>query len=281
VAILLALATAVVYGGADFLGGLAARRVRALLVVGWSQLAGWAFVVVLALIVGGSASPADFAWGAAAGLVGTAGLSIFYRALAEGSMSVVAPVTAVCAAAVPVIAGLATGDAVGVPALVGVAVALPAVGLVATEREAARRPGGARSIVSALLAGTAFGAMFVLLHQTSPGSGLWPLVGSRGASALLVAVLLAVRPALRRPSLLVPRATVPLVLGAGLADMTANVLYLFAVRQGELSIVGLLSSLYPVSTVVLAAVVLRERLSRLQLAGVGGCAVAVALIAWG
>jgi len=97
---------------------------------------------------------------------------------------------------------------------------------------------------------------------------------------LLVGALLLVRPALRRPGLLVPRSVLPLVLGAGVADMTANVLYLLAVRQGELSIVGLLSSLYPVSTVVLAALVLHERLSRLQLAGVGGCAVAVALIAW-
>jgi drug/metabolite transporter (DMT)-like permease len=141
--------------------------------------------------------------------------------------------------------------------------------------------GAAGPVASALLAGTAFGAMFVLLDRTSPGSGLWPLVASRWASALLVAVLLLARPRLRRPTLLVPRPALPLVLGAGVADMTANVLYLLAVRQGQLAIVGLLSSLYPVSTVVLAAVVLRERLSRLQLTGVGCCAVAVALIAWG
>jgi drug/metabolite transporter (DMT)-like permease len=288
VAILLALATAVVYGTADFLGGLAARRLRALLVVGWSQLAGWVLVAVLALLAGGSATAVDLAWGAAAGAVGTAGLTVFYRALAQGSMSVVAPVTAVCAAAVPVVAGLAGGDAVGATALAGVALALPAVGLVATEPATERGTGLGRgapraggSIASALLAGTAFGAMFVLLHRTSPGSGLWPLVASRGASALLVAVLLLARPRLRRPTLLVPRAALPMVLGAGVADMTANVLYLLAVRQGQLAIVGLLSSLYPVSTVVLAAVVLRERLSRVQLTGVGCCAVAVALIAWG
>jgi drug/metabolite transporter (DMT)-like permease len=283
-AILLALGTAVVYGTADFLGGLAARRLRALLVVGWSQLAGWVLVVVLALLVGGSATAADLAWGAAAGAVGTTGLTVFYRALARGSMSVVAPVTAVCAAAVPVVAGLAGGDAVGPTALAGIALALPAVGLVASEPGAGprrRRPRATGSIASALLAGTAFGAMFVLLHRTSPGSGFWPLVASRGASALLVAVLLLARPRLRRPSLLVPRAALPIVLGAGVADMTANVLYLLAVRQGELAIVGLLSSLYPVSTVVLAAVVLRERLSRVQLTGVGCCVVAVALIAWG
>jgi drug/metabolite transporter (DMT)-like permease len=283
VAILLALATAVVYGTADFLGGLAARRLRALLVVGWSQLAGWVLVVVLAQIEGGSATAADLAEGAAAGAAGTAGLTVFYRALARGSMSVVAPVTAVCAASVPVVAGLVDGDTVGATALAGIVLALPAVGLVATERGTGPgrgRPRAAGSIASALLAGTAFGAMFVLLHRTSPGSGFWPLVASRGASALLVAVLLLARPRLRRPTLLVPRSALPMVLGAGVADMTANVLYLLAVRQGELAIVGLLSSLYPVSTVVLAALVLRERLSRLQLTGVGCCAVAVALIAW-
>jgi drug/metabolite transporter (DMT)-like permease len=276
VAILLALATAVVYGGADFLGGLAARRVRALLVVGWSQLAGWALVTVLAVGTRGSPVPADFGWGAAAGAVGAIGLAVFYRALAEGSMTVVAPVTAVCAAALPVVVGLAFGDVVGAPALAGVGLALPAIGLVASEGEARGLRIDVRSLVGALLAGTGFGVVFVLLHRTSPGSGMWPLVAARTASAVVVGSVLAAR----RLPVRIPRATVPLVLGAGLFDMGANVLFLLAVRRGQLSIVGMLSSLYPVSTVGLAALLLHERMSRVQLAGVGGCAVAVALIAW-
>jgi drug/metabolite transporter (DMT)-like permease len=277
VAVLLALATSVVYGTADFLGGLAARSANALVVVAVSQLAGLALVLALAAPLGGHAGPADLAWGAAAGSAGALALTLFYRTLATGSMSVVAPVTAVCAAAVPVVAGLALGDIVSVPALAGVAIALPAVGLVARERSDVREVSlGLPSLVGALLAGTGFGLVFLFLHQTSPGSGLWPLVAARAASALVVGSVLVVR----RVPVRVPRATMPLVLGAGIFDMGANILFLLAVRHGQLSIVGVLSSLYPVSTVVLATVLLRERMTRVQLAGVGGCALAVALIAW-
>jgi drug/metabolite transporter (DMT)-like permease len=191
-------------------------------------------------------------------------------------MSVVAPVTAVCAAAVPVVAGLALGDVVGMPALLGVALALPAVGLVARESGGRGRGLGARSLAVAGTAGAGFGVVFLLLHQTSPSSGMWPLVAARAASAVVVGAVLVAR----RVPVRIPRPAVPLVLAAGAADMTANVLFLLAVRRGQLSIVGILSSLYPVSTVVLATLLLRERMSRLQLAGVGGCAVAVALIAW-
>jgi drug/metabolite transporter (DMT)-like permease len=275
-AVLLALATSVVYGTGDFLGGLAARTAHALVVVAVSQLAGLALVLALAAPLGGSAGPADLAWGAGAGAAGALALTIFYRALAAGSMSVVAPVTAVCAAAVPVVAGLAFGDVVSLSALAGVGLALPAVGLVASEGEVRELRFGLRSLTGALLAGTGFGVVFLLLHQTAPTSGLWPLVAARCASAAVVGGVLAAR----RVPVRIPRTTMPLVLGAGVFDMGANILFLLAVRQGQLSIVGVLSSLYPVSTVVLAAVVLRERMSRIQLAGVGGCALAVTLIAW-
>ena len=276
-AVLLALATSVVYGTADFLGGLAARRANPLLVVGVSQLAGLALVLALAAPLGGSAGPADLAWGAAGGAAGALALTLFYRTLAAGSMSAVAPVTAVCAAAVPVVSGLAFGDAVSVPALAGVAIALPAVGLVASAGGGVRAVSlGWPSLIGALVAGTGFGLVFLFLHQTAPGSGLWPLVAARAASALVVGSVLATR----RLPVRIPRTTMPLVIGAGIVDMAANILFLLAVRQGQLSIVGVLSSLYPVSTVVLATLLLHERMSRVQLAGVGGCALAVALIAW-
>lgn len=284
-AVALALLTAAVYGTGDFLGGLSARRLPALVVVGLSQLIGLAVAVVLALPLGGTVTAADVAWSSAAGMAGAVGLTVFYRALAGGAMTVVAPVTAVCAAAVPVVAGLAAGDVVGVPALAGVALALPAVGLVAAERGGGRARLGPGPLLAALVAGLAFGAFFVLLHRASPGSGLWPVVVARAASAALVGVALAVLRLRRGGAAAVPYrlagATLALVAATGIADMTANVLYLLAVRQGQLSVVGLLSSLYPVSTVILATALLRERLSRVQLAGVGGCAVAVTLIAWG
>ncbi len=275
-AVLLALATSVVYGAADFLGGLAAKRAHALVVVAVSQLAGLALVLALAAPSGGSAGPADLAWGACAGAAGALALTLFYRALAEGAMSVVAPVTAVCAAAVPVVAGFALGDVVTAPALAGVILAPPAVGLVASEGGLSGLRMERRSLVGALVAGSGFGVVFLLLHQTSPGSGLWPLVAARIMSAVVVGTVLVTR----RIPVRVPAATLPLVVAAGLFDMGANVLFLLAVRMGQLSVVGVLSSLYPVSTVILATVLLRERMSPIQLAGVGGCAVAVALIAW-
>jgi uncharacterized membrane protein len=278
VAIALALLSAAAYGAGDFLGGLSSRRAAALLVVGVSQFVGLGVAVVLALALGGALTPADAGWAVVGGLAGAAGLGIFYRALADGSMSVVAPVTAVCAAAVPVLAGFAGGDVVGTLALVGLALALPAVGLVAREPGAGARV-DLRMVAVALAAGTLFGTFFVLLHRTSEGSGLWPVVVARLASSVAVGVLLLARWRAQRVPPHLPRPTVPLVVAAGIADVSANVLFLLAVRQGQLSIVGLLSSLYPVSTVLLATLVLRERLSRLQLTGVGACTLAVVLIA--
>ena len=275
-AVLLALATSMVYGTADFLGGLAAKRAHALVVVALSQLAGLALVLALASPLGGTPGPADLAWGAAAGVAGALALTLFYRSLADGAMSVVAPVTAVCAAAVPVIAGLALGDVVGAPELTGVVLALPAVGLVASEGGLSGLRVDRRSLIGALVAGTGFGVVFLLLHQTSPGSGMWPLVAARIASAVVVGTVIVAR----RIRVRVAAASLPLVVAAGVFDMGANILFLLAVRMGQLAVVGVLSSLYPVSTVVLATVLLRERMSRMQLAGVGGCAVAVALIAW-
>lgn len=274
--VLLALSSALVYGAADFSGGLASRRAGALAVVALSQLAGLAALLVLLPLVGGTATATDLLWGAAAGLAGGVGLAVFYRALADGVMSVVAPVTAVCAAAVPVVLGLAFGERLAVPALAGIGLALVAVALVAAEgnRPSVRSVRSA-GLLPALAAGTAFGLFFVLLDQPGPGSGLWPLVGARTASIALV--LLLVRGSVRALGL--PRAVLPLTALAGVLDMAANALFLLAAREGMLAVAGVLASLYPVSTVVLAQVVLRERLRRAQLAGLVAAAAAVALIA--
>ena len=276
-AVLLALCSSAVYGAADFFGGLAAKRLPALVVVAVSQLVGALLVILVVPVVGGVRTAPDLVLGAAAGLLGALALAVFYSALAAGSMSVVAPVTAVCGAAVPVLAGLATGDSLSVPALAGVVLALPAIALAASEGGIGALRTGLRALTRPVLAGLGLGGVLLLLHATSPDSGLWPLVASRLAAGVVVAgVLLA-----RGTSLRVPRTSLTTVVAAGAADTLANVLFLLAVRQGQLSVVGLLSSLYPVSTVVLAAAVLRERLSGTQLAGVGGCALAVGLIAWG
>ncbi len=272
-AVVLALASAAVYGAADFLGGLASRRAPVLAVVALSQLAGLLALVALLPWLGGDADAADLVWGAAAGLAGAAGLVVFFRTLARGVMSVVAPVTAVTAAALPVVVGLAGGERVGTWAAVGIALALVAVLLVSAE-EGLGRLGRARTagVLPALVAGSAFGLFFVLLDGTSADAGLTPLVPARLASIVLVLIVSGVG----RQPLRTDRRALPLIALSGVGDMTANALFLLATQEGgRLAIVGVLASLYPVSTVVLAQLVLRERLVRVQL---GGLVVAVAAV---
>jgi drug/metabolite transporter (DMT)-like permease len=272
---MLALASALVYGTADFCGGLATRRAPAFGVVALSQAAGLLALAALLPLLGGTPTVRDLAWGAAAGLAGAVALVLFYRALATGVMSVVAPVTALAGAAVPVLVGTALGERLPVAATIGIAFALVAVVLVAAEGGLPTwRSVRAAGLFPAALSGAGFGVFFVLLDRTSADSGLWPLVGARPVSiaAVVVVALLA------RGSLRVGRTVLPLVGLAGVLDMSANALFLLATQQGQLAVTGVLASLYPVSTVVLAQLVLRERLVRVQLAGLAAAAVAVVLI---
>jgi drug/metabolite transporter (DMT)-like permease len=276
VAVVLALGSAVVYGASDFLGGLASRRASVFGVVAVSQLAGLVALVALLPWLGGPVTLADLAWGAAAGIVGSTGLVVFFRALSRGVMSVIAPVTAVTAAAVPVLAGLLIGNRIGPWAGAGILLALIAVVLVSAEGGLAQlRAARPASLTAPLIAGTAFGFFFVLLDRTAADAGLTPLVAARLTSVVLVvAVALAGRQPLR-----VSRGALPLVLASGVGDMTANALFLLATQQeGQLAITGVLASLYPVSTVVLAQALLRERLVRAQVAGLGAAVTAVVLI---
>ncbi|SDX58946.1 EamA-like transporter family protein [Modestobacter sp. DSM 44400] len=274
-AVVLALASAVVYGMSDFLGGLSSRRASAFGVVVLSQAVGLVALLVL-LPWPGPARPADLAWGAAAGLAGAAGLVVFFHTLARGVMSIIAPVTAVTAAAVPVVVGLLSGNSIGPWAAVGIVLALVAVILVSAEGGlSALRTARPASLAPALVAGAAFGIFFVLLDRTSADSGLTPLVAARLASVFLVVAIAVVG----RQSLRVGRPALPLVALSGVGDMTANALFLLATQQdGQLAITGVLASLYPVSTVVLAQVLLRERLATAQVTGLGTAVAAVVLI---
>jgi drug/metabolite transporter (DMT)-like permease len=276
VAVVLALASAVVYGAADFVGGLSSRRASVFGVVAVSQLVGLLALMVLLPWLGGPVGPSDLAWGAAAGVAGATGLVIFFRTLARGVMSVIAPVTAVTAAAVPVLVGVVGGDTIGPWAAAGIALALAAVVLVSAGGGlSALRAARPASLAPALAAGTAFGFFFVLLDRTSQGSGLTPLVTARLASVALVVVIAVAG----TKSLKVGRAALPLVALSGVGDMTANALFLLATQQeGQLAITGVLASLYPVSTVILAQVLLRERLAGAQVAGLGTAVAAVVLI---
>ncbi|WP_336206054.1 DMT family transporter [Nonomuraea sp. LPB2021202275-12-8] len=273
-AVILATACAVVYGTADFFGGLATRRSRVLAVVALSQVAGLAFILALLPLLPGLFSGGALAWGLGAGLSGAAGLVLFYRALAGGVMSVVAPTTAVTSAALPVMYGLARGERPEPLALVGVVLALGSVLLVSRDPTAGRG-GSMGSTLTALAAGAGFGGFFILLELAPDEAGLWPLVGARFSSIGLVVLLaLATRRALRPGT-----GSLHIILAAGVLDMLANVLYLLAKQQGMLSLVVVLVSLYPATTLLLARQVLGERLHAIQVTGVACALGAVALIA--
>ncbi|MEU4543926.1 DMT family transporter [Nonomuraea dietziae] len=273
-AVILATACAIVYGTADFCGGLATRRSRVLSVVALSQVAGFALVLAMMPVLPGAASEAAISWGLGAGVAGAAGLVLFYRALAVGVMSVVAPTTAVTSAALPVLFGLVSGERPAVVQVVGVVLALLSV-LLVSKGPSAEQPSSPASIAMALAAGAGFGGFFILLAQAPDGSGLWPLVGARLASISLVVLLAVVTRGTLKPG----GGALGIIALAGVLDMAANVLYLLAEQQGLLSLVAVLVSLYPASTLVLARYVLGERLQANQVAGVAFALCAVALIA--
>jgi uncharacterized membrane protein len=280
VAYFLALVAAGFYGAADFTGGLATRRAAALPVVLISQAVGLVLVALaIPLLPAAAPSRADLWWGALAGLTGGIGVALLYRALAIGTMSVVAPVTAVIAVALPVFTSIALGERPGWLPLVGIALGVAAIVLVSRSPSSNGRGGqGARTGVgSAFLAGIGVGLFLLTLAQTRREAGLWPLLTDRIASVAFFAIVAASS----RVSIRIPANLTALALGAGSLDMIANALYLLAVRIGPFSPVVTLCSLYPASTVLLARVVLRERLSRLQLMGMTGALVAVLLIVRG
>ena len=280
-AALFASLSAAVFGVGDFLGGLAARRVRALVVAAWSQLVGLGLLAALVFVVLPDTHPtrADLVWGAAGGLVGAAGLVLLYTALSTGPMSVAAPITAVFSAIVPVAAGLGFGERPGPLAALGVVLAFPAIVLIARAEENPSLAHPAGSAMVALLpafgAGLGFGLFFVFLQRTSSDAGLWPLVSARSTSLVALFLLVLVTPGGNT----LRDGTARLVLLCGVCDVTANAFYLLAVHRGLLSLVAVLAALYPASTVVLARVVLRERMTRSQLVGLGLAGVAAVCVA--
>jgi drug/metabolite transporter (DMT)-like permease len=275
---LLALASAIFYGSADFLGGVVSRRLAAIAVVLVSQAAGLVVVVLLLpLLPAASPTHADFWWGAAAGLTGGIGVGLLYHALAIGTMSVVAPTTAVAAVAIPVVSSIALGERPGWLAILGIAIGIGAIVLVSQSSSTSTEPARPSGVGAAVAAGIAIGVFYLTLAQTRSAAGLWPLLAARAASVSLVALLALARRSTLRMSLSLGALT---VLG-GLLDMVANALYMLAAQMGPLSPVVTLSSLYPAATVLLARSVFGERLSRRQWVGVSCAFVAVVLIVTG
>jgi drug/metabolite transporter (DMT)-like permease len=275
----LAVLASISYGAADFLGGLATKRGSTIFAAVVCSQAVGLLLVLLALPFLPAASPTagDFAWGAASGLAGGIGLGLLYRGLAVGVMSVVAPVTAVCAVIIPVVVGVAFGERPAGLAVAGIALAVVAIVLISRSGEVEGGPRATTGLGTAVASGIAIGIFLVCLERTGPAAGLWPLVPARvvSVSFFLLAGLLA------RQRLLPRRESWPIVIGGGTLDMVANILYLVAVRQGPLSIVATLTSLYPASTILLARIVLRERLRFVQQAGVACAVLAIVLIVSG
>lgn len=285
-AVLLGLAVAMAYGAADFLGGMASKRAPLLGVLLGVQVIGLPVLAALVVMAGGEPTARALLFGGLAGVGGILGIACLYRGLAIGRMAVVAPITAVGAAVLPVGWGLTTGERPSVVALAGVLLALVAVVLVSSPppasdpdaRAAARRAGRA-PLVLAVVSGIGFGFVFILLAETGSDSGLWPLVATRAVSiALLAAGAVVSRQAVRPTA---ERGVLLTIAGGGVLDMTANVLYVVASRQGMLSLVAVLSALYPAATVLLARVVLKERIGRLQLGGIVLTGAGVVMIAAG
>src|SRR5687767_13020924 len=219
-AYLLALASAAFYGAADFIGGLAARRTHTSAVVVVSGLAGIGLLaLVIPLMPASAPTPRDIAWGAAAGLMGGVAIGLLYRALAIGTMSVIAPTTAVCGVAIPVVVGILLGERASPLTTAGMVLALVAIVLVSQEKRDAGT-GTSRGIGLALLSGVAIGLFYLALAETSPDAGLWPLMAARAASvSLFAAVAIGGGHSLRMEAPLTR-----LVILCGVLDMIANAL---------------------------------------------------------
>lgn len=274
-AIFSGLASAAAWGAGDFSGGLASRRTNVYVVVTVSQVIGGVLLALMGwLLREPMPTRADMLWSAAAGILGAAGLLGLYHGLATGRMCIVAPVTAVVSGLLPVTVGLTLEGLPGTPQLTGFALALPAMWLVS-------RPEGAgqgwhwRELIIPVLSGLGLGSFIILISQVSEGSLFWPLVAARISSLLLLGAAVLLLRQWQRPA----KSQLPLIALAGLFDMGGNAFYVLTAQLSRLDVASILTSLYPASTLFLAWLILKERLTRPQGVGVVLALTAVLLIA--
>jgi drug/metabolite transporter (DMT)-like permease len=269
------LAAALTWGTGDFGGGLLSRRTPLFGVVLASQLVGTVVALALALVRAESApTAADVGWSVCGGLAGGIGISALYQGLAIGRMGIVAPITGVMAALIPVTAGIVFEELPAPLVLAGIGLAFVAVVLVSRVTDERAGPSG---IGLALVAGVALGLLGVAIAQISDGHVFGPLTVMRATEALLVGAIVIVGRRAWRPE----RGLWPALAGVGVMDMAGNGAFILAVQAGPLAIAAVLSSLYPVTTVVLAAIVLRERMTRSHAVGIALAIAAIVCIAAG
>jgi drug/metabolite transporter (DMT)-like permease len=272
-AVALALGSSIVWGTADFLGGVYTRRLTLAPVLVVSQLAGFVLLAAATALTGRFDAEA-FEIGLAAGVCGAVGIAAFYRALATGTISIVSPVSA-CGALVPVVLALAQGERPGALALAGSAIALSGAVLASVHEYSGDHPAARSSVILAATAALGIGGFLYLIgHAVRGGHTLPALLGGRSASLVLIVIgALVTQSAMR----LAPSA-VPMVAGIGLLDVGANALFAAAAQIGFLSVVSVLGSEYPVVTVILAQSLLHERISRPQKAGIALALVGVGIV---
>jgi drug/metabolite transporter (DMT)-like permease len=272
--VVLALAAALGYGLSDFVGGLASRRTSPWPVAFVGALASFLGAVAIAVALPGEPTQPDLLWGALAGVGSGAGGAFLYRGFATGRMGVVAPVSAVGAAVLPVATGVATGERPSMLVWVGILAAVPGIWLVSSEPGGAGRAYG---VADGMLAGLGFGLLFAATGQVPDGAGYWPLAVTQGIAVVAVAATAALLGARWVPD----DRTQAWGAVAGLLATSAVLCFLLAAQTGLLTVAAVLTSLYPAVTILLAATVLREHVHRTQGVGLVLCAVTVALVAAG
>ncbi|HWH25709.1 MAG TPA: DMT family transporter [Pseudolysinimonas sp.] len=283
ITVILGLSSALVYGAADFFGGIASTRIPAVKVVAGSGLIGLLVLIPASALTGGTWSNEVLLWGVLSGMAGSMGILTLYMALAIGPMSILSPLTAVMSAIVPLSWGLINGERLSLIGYAALGIALVAVVLVGfVPEKGAVRP-RLRGVLLAVLSGTLIGTLLILLDAAPDDAGLLPLTVNRMTHAVILWTIVGVmalasrsrqpseRPAWRR--------VIPLIVAAGLADSTANILMVTGFRLGDLSVVAVLTALYPAGTIALAAIVLRERIAPVQWVGLVLALTAAALLA--
>ncbi|MGW2898964.1 EamA family transporter [Streptomyces sp. NPDC001212] len=274
-ALLLALGSSLAYGCADFFGGLGARKAHVLRTVLVAAPASLAVELLLWPVLGATFTWASVGWGAASGVASAAAFALLYKTLAIGPMNVLSPITALVSAALPVAVGLLQGERLGVAGLAGLPLALVAVVMVSAGHGASSSRPSRTALLLAFGAGAAIALQLVFLHQAPSDSGVAPLIIGRAVSSAVTLAAAAVMCRRLGPE----KPAYALSAAAGVLDSLANLLFLLAARSGDLTVVAVITALYPAGTVLLARAVLAERVHRGQLVGLATAAVAVSLLA--
>ena len=264
-AVFYGLISAIGWGAADFTGGLASRKSNPYQVLFLAEVSGLVPLLILTLLLREPLPGLPvWLWSASASVLGTFGLLILYRALAEGEMTITAPVSALLAAVVPVVVGSLTEGLPGPVTFIGFALALVSIWVISQNGESRDVRLNLQTLRLPFIAGLFFGLYFVMIHQATREAFFWPLVSARLAGTL---VMSAVALYLRGP-VLPARSIWPLVMLGGVLDVTGNAFYVLASQVGRLDVAAVLGSLYPASTVLLAWIILKEKITRLQMLGV-------------